>query len=754
MAGIILCLFYIAGLLSTIAPETAYGLPLLGIVAAVAMPKLWRSGPRSPLWIVAGIIGFCAAVYFQMRFPQPAANDISNVIIQQQVQPVKVRGTVANTPLLNRSNKVRFELEAEKVWVGLETQEVTGKLYATVPLLQGTGLHPGLEIEVMGYFYIPQSPKDPEAFNFKEYLARQGIFAGVAGDRINWDAVEENDRWGLWKLRKRIIQAQMRGLGSPEGQVVSAMVMGRRSVDLPYEIRDRVTRVGLAHALAASGFHVALILGFVLAFFRGFSEKVQFIAGTIVLVGYTSLVGFQPSILRAALMGFGGLIALASDRQVRPISGLVLVATILLLWNPLWIQDIGFQLSFLATFGLIAMAKPLADKLDFLPETIAVLFAVPIAAIIWTLPVQMYHFKVVATYSIIVNVLVVPFLSAITIVGFVSAVVSLIYAPAGSAIAWLLEYPVRGLLAIVSYFYNLPGSRFSVGTILAWQLVAIYVMMFSAWGYVVWQNNRKEEEKSWRRLPFMTYILIAIASLAIVIVPIWDSKANLFRVTVLETHDRPVLVIEDGTDVILVNSGDEATIRYSVIPFLQREAINTIDAAIATRLPEDKGESWLLLFSETTVQKFYGSETAIASDDLNVWLENIGEYESISVGESVTIGEVTIALVSLDPNVWRLDIGDRDWLLLENIGARSQNLLAEMAADVLLWSGRSLSEEVLQAVDPEIAIVYGDRLDEETKTQLENRNVQVFWPQEDGPIVWTQERGVNAIDELEGGELF
>jgi len=753
MTGIILCLFYIAGLLSTALPETAYGLPLLGIVAAVAMPKLWRSGPRSPFWIVAGIVGFCAAVYFQMRVPQPATNDISQ-IVQQQVQPAKVRGTVASTPLLNRSNKVRFELEAEKVWVGLETREVTGTLYATVPLLQGTGLHPGLEIEMMGYFYIPQSPKDPEAFDFKDYLARQGIFAGVAGDRVNWDAVEENNDWGLWKLRKRIIQAQMRGLGSPEGQVVSAMVMGRRSVDLPYEIRDRVTRVGLAHAFAASGFHVSLILGLVLTLSRRFSEKIQFIAGTIVLVGYVLLVGFQPSILRAAIMGFGGLIGLATSRGVKPVSGLVLAATILLLVNPLWIWDVGFQLSFLATFGLMTMVGALTKRLDFLPETIAVLFAVPIAAIIWTLPVQMYHFKVVATYSIIVNVLVVPFLSAITIVGFVSAVVSLIYAPAGSAIAWLLEYPVRGLLAIANYFNNLPGSRFAVGTIAAWQLVIIYTIMFSTWGYVVWQNNRKEEEKSWRRLPFVTYILIAIASLAIVIVPIWHSKENLFRVTVLETSDSPVLVIEDGTEVMLVNSGDEATIRYSVVPFLQREAINTIDAAIATRLPEDKGESWLLLSSETTVQKFYGSETAIASDDLNVLLENIGEYESISVGESVTIGEVTIAPVSLDPNAWRLDIGDRHWLLVENIEARSQNLLAAMAADVLLWSGRSLSKEVLEAVEPEIAIAYGDRLDEETKTQLENRNVQVFWPQEDSPIVWTQERGINAIGELEGGELF
>ena len=751
MQGVILCLFYIAGLLSTAKPETAYGLPLLGIVAVFVMPKIWRSGPRSPFWILTGTIGFMAAIYFQLRVPQPSENDISHIVVQMeengQENEIAVRGEAIDIPQLNRNNKVRFTLAAKEVINGQEIEEVAGKVYATVPLLQGTGLHPGLEMTITGQLYLPPRPKNPKTFSFKEYLSRQGVFAGISGFKIDWDTVESKKTWGLWKFRKQIVQAQLRSLGSPEGQIVSAMVMGRKAVDLPYDIRDRFIRVGLAHALAASGFHVSLILGLVLVITKRYSEKVQFITGTLTLISYVSLVGLQPSILRAAIMGFGGLIALATERKVKPVSGLILAGTILLLWNPLWIWNVGFQLSFSATFGLLTTAGALSKRLDFLPEAIATVFAVPIAATIWTLPIQMFHFNVVATYSIVVNVITVPFLSLITIAGFVSAVASLIYSPAGSAIAWLLEYPMRGLMAVVDRFYTLPGSRFSVGSIAVWQLFVIYGMMLSVWSYVVWQNKRKEEDKSWQRLPFVSYIGIAIASVTIVLLPLWQAKADLFHVTVLETGDRPILVIENGMEVVLINSGDEGTVRYTVVPFLQQEAINQIGVAVATGVPKDKGTGWLSLLSEMTIKKFYRIETAIASDDLDEFLDEVEELEAISVGKSVTIGKVTIAIVSLEPNIWRFKIGDRDWLLLEDTDIQQQNLSILEPADVLLWSGRQLRGDLLETVNPEVAIAYSSRIDEDLETQLVNRKTQFLWTQRDGNIIWTQDRGFETTAE-------
>ncbi|MCZ0902100.1 ComEC/Rec2 family competence protein, partial [Microcoleus sp. HI-ES] len=97
----------------------------------------------------------------------------------------------------------------------------------------------------------------------------------------------------------------------------------------------------------------------------------------------------------AALMGFGTLFALVLNRQVKPLGLLLIAATILLLVNPLWIWDLGFQLSFLATLGLIVTTPPLMAKLDWMPPAIASIVVVPIAASVWVLPLLLYVFSVV-----------------------------------------------------------------------------------------------------------------------------------------------------------------------------------------------------------------------------------------------------------------------------------------------------------------------------------------------------------------------
>jgi competence protein ComEC len=129
----------------------------------------------------------------------------------------------------------------------------------------------------------------------------------------------------------------------------------------------------------------------------------------------------QPAVLRAAIMGWAALVSLMVRRKTKPLGLLLLAASILLIINPLWIRDLGFQLSFLATCGLVVTVNPLVKKLDWLPQAIASLIAVPIAATIWTLPLQLHFFGIVPPYSILANIVTTPLISVITIVGVLSA---------------------------------------------------------------------------------------------------------------------------------------------------------------------------------------------------------------------------------------------------------------------------------------------------------------------------------------------
>ena len=233
VTGVIFCIAYILGLISTAVAWGGFGILALGIAADLALPKLLRKFTRNSVkvakkrrsrqkenpasdssdsseelslyqmlprtkwvWFLAGLTGFLASVYFHIRSPQPAINDISKLIPaggNTEEVAVTVRGRVVSTPRLTRSGRSQFWLETNLVSQinggdgRVEVNRpVSGKLYVTVPLLQATGLYPDNTIAVTGALYKPQPPSNPGAFDFQAYLAREAAFAGLAGRRIDW----------------------------------------------------------------------------------------------------------------------------------------------------------------------------------------------------------------------------------------------------------------------------------------------------------------------------------------------------------------------------------------------------------------------------------------------------------------------------------------------------------------------------------------------------------------------------------------
>ncbi len=476
--AIIICFGYIAGLLSTGIDvgqsqlATSYALLGLCLGCSFWVPQQWRLGPTRYQWLLTGTIVVVGAVYCLWRLPQPASNDVSRYAPGQY----SVYGEITSLPQLNRSGKGKFWLKTHGIQnrakdaAFISRQPAKGKLYVTAPLELTEHLHPGQMLKVTGRLYEPSAAGD---FDFKAYLAKQGSFAGLAANYVDELPNTDYPRQGLWQVRQRIVNAQSRWLGA-KGKLVSAMVLGRRAVDLPYDVRDAFIEAGLAHTLAASGFHVALVLGLVLTLLNWQPARTQAIGGCVALLVYVGLTGLQASVMRAAVMGFGAMAGLALERKVKPLSCLGLAAFLLLVWNPRWIWDIGFQLSVMATLGLMVMATALAKKLDWLPGAIATLLSVPIAAYLWTLPLQLYHFGIVPSYSIVLNMIATPLVTVISLGGFISAMVSLIWPLAGSAIAWLLAVPVQLLMILVNLFNQLPGNQISVGNIPAWLVVAAY----------------------------------------------------------------------------------------------------------------------------------------------------------------------------------------------------------------------------------------------------------------------------------------
>ena len=761
-SGVIICLGYIFGLLFTAVPWGGMWILVLGIVGAIlfrrrtssrqfaqksenagsknkVVPNTWQTTPHPRIWLAAGLVGLLATLYFQWRVPQPGAKDISQFVPpgnnSNQEQLVIVRGEVASNPRLTRSQRGQFWLEAtqldevknEKGSAGVP-KGVTGKLYVTVPILQATGLYPSQQIAVTGILYKPKAASNPGGFDFQKFLKQEGTFAGLIGRQIN--VLDQERKWGWWQIRERIVRSQVRWLGIPEGPLVSAMVLGSKAVDLPYDIRDLFVQAGLAHALAASGFQTSLILSVILQLTRRAKKATQFTLGFLALIIFLSLTGFQPAVLRAVIMGFAALVGLLLKRKVKQLGSLLLAATLLLVFNPLWIWDLGFQLSFLATLGLVVTVPALVNRLAWLPPAIAALIAVPLAATLWTLPVQLFVFGVVPSYSLLLNVVSTPLISIISIGGIISALVALIWTEAGSFLAGVLHYPTDWLIKLVEFFSKLPGNSVAVGSISTWQLLAIYVLIILVWLVPWWQ----------RRWWFASVIAIAL-----VFIPLWHSTNTLFRITVLESGTEPIVVVQDRGTVTVINSGDEGTGRFTILPFLQQQGVNQINWAIATDFQGNESNAWLELLQRLPIKNFYEyspkPENSLATQAIQQELQKYqGGYQPMAVGQAVETGSIVAQLINEQLPILRLQILDQNWLLVGNIKSKEIQKLVKNGSlphPQVLWCAPQSLKDLVIALKPEVAIASSGNFDIKALSELNQTQTKLFFTGRDGAIQWT-----------------
>ncbi|WP_019506075.1 ComEC/Rec2 family competence protein [Pleurocapsa sp. PCC 7319] len=732
---IILCLAYIVGLLSTNLfafsssgfSKThfliiALGLIGLAFVQAIALHKLLRISYQ--VWASAAIIAIMAVVYFQLRIPRPSNNDISYQVIASESELVTVTGRVLTEPRLNNNQRLKFWLEATEI----DNQEqVSGKLYVTVPLLQGTGIYPGENLKLKGILYLPQAASNPGGFDFQAYLARQGIFAGLQGLEVIFERHTEPP-WGWWKLRRRIVRSHIQGLGSPLGQLVSSMVLGRKAVDLPSDIRDRFIEAGLAHVLAASGFHVSLLLGIILKLTNRFTIKPRLVIGIGTLLIYLGLTGIQASVFRACLMGVAVLLALAMNTKVKPLGSLLLAATIILLFNPLLIGDLGFQLSFLATFGLIVTLPGLQTKLDWLPPTIATLVAVPLAASVWVLPLLGYAFNSVATYSILVNICCTPLIIIISLGGMISAIAALIFPLIGSAIAWLLLYPTKLLITIIHFFTNLPGSTWAVGQISLGALLIIYGLFLLVWLHDRWRNQ---------------WLLVFLCILTLIVVPRGYQHFNLTQVTILAAQPEPIIVIQDRGKVILINSGNSKTVKYSLLPFLTQQGINRLDYAIDLNQKSHSESDWLPISDRLTIKHF------ILNPNL--------EHQFTPISKKTVIQDLNQAIatkscqISFDSelSLLKLETATETWLILSQMKRDTKQIEQYIEQSLLnqkpvVLVSSKFATAWLQS-QPQIIISSAPP----KKVTSQNIGKTKFYDlKKDGAITWTPKHGFETNQEL------
>jgi len=375
-----------------------------------------------------------------------------------------------------------------------QQHNLTGKILLNVPnssiFSYGTWLNIKCKL---------QSPGIIQDFDYGKYLAVKNIYSVCYyADQVNILSIKQFNPWQKFRQlllnikykTKKIIDQSM---SQPQNEILSAMILGLRK-GIPQTILVDLRKTGLAHIIAISGLHISIVLGLLLGFFIfiGFKRKHAFYLATLSLILFLMLIGFRASSLRAGFMGFVALWALNSGRLNKSFNALLLVASIILLINPqLLLADIGFQLSFLAVMGIIFLGDHINNFLTYIkiPESFAVKTSLmmTLSAQILVLPLIIYYFGNLSLIAPLANVLVLPILPLIMILGFLQSLLGFIFLPLAKLIGYLTQELISWIILISHKLANLPFANFELINFDLFWLIIIYILL--GWG--IWLIKNK-----------------------------------------------------------------------------------------------------------------------------------------------------------------------------------------------------------------------------------------------------------------------
>ena len=266
-------------------------------------------------------------------------------------------------------------------------------------------------------------------------------------------------------------------LPSPHAELLSGIILGQNK-DLPGELKLALRDTSTLHIVVASGQNLNMVAGFFLLLSGLIKRKLAIFLSFLAIIFYTLLTGAEVPILRAAAMVSLGFLAQVFGRERESIFIVIGVGALMLLINPNWITSLSFQLSFMATLGVVSVAPIILRRLESLPRFIGSDLAVSLGAQMMVLPIIASNFHQLSLVSIPANLMVLWTIPFIMIGGVIFLVVSWI-----PALGWFLAQVLNALLTyfiyIVQFFASLPFAWEYVGQFhwIVW--VGYYLIVYS-----------------------------------------------------------------------------------------------------------------------------------------------------------------------------------------------------------------------------------------------------------------------------------
>lgn len=574
---------------------------IITILLIIVLFKKYVSYKYILLWMFVFYFGFFNS-YFRIK--------TTDVLFEKAPLDGILSGQIVTIPTGNSPEKVKFFFNV----TDFNGEKIAGKTLVTVFDEDGgfDNFNIGDTFQINGKLRRPFKAGNPSQFDYGKYLRNFNtytVFYADKSDCVQLDA-KLSPKWKflqeLNNVRNRIIKTHARYLKSPNLEILGGIVFGDDAVAPPDYIKASFVNSGLLHILAASGMNVAFIYGFWYFILRRLRVpfKITVVSGMLVIILYTLMTGLGPSVIRAALMLLFILAGKLIDRDAHSVALLALVATLMLIYNPAYINDVGFQLSFLVTFGLLTTANAVLAKLQNskIPAWLSSAVLIPVVAQIWVAPIQMFYFNTFSTYSVFANVAIMPFLSVISFGGFVSSVLA-VFSPIAKYVCFLSDFVLKYLLDVLvwisNFFSSLPYSLISTTHPNIIQIVIYYLIIL-----IITYSFKSGFIK---RLTLSAVILGVILLISTINIPSKDLEIITFDVQnadafLIKSPKNKYFIIDTGKSAY---KGGSSQAKVIILKYLKDRGIKNIEGLIITHFDNDHSGGAVDLMQNLKVKNVY-----------------------------------------------------------------------------------------------------------------------------------------------------
>lgn len=713
-----------------------YAWAALGLAGFAAAGVIRRRPRRALALICAGLACLGAARYGWAE--KPLGPD--DVGYYADSGYVTLTGIVSRDPDV-RSQHVNLRVQAETLTQDGTAMAVHGAVLVQAPRYGDYAY--GDRVRVTGSLL---TPPEFDTFSYRDYLARQNIHAMIPNAAVTVRDRHQGKPWYdvIYGIKAKAQQTIDRLLPSPQAPLLSGILLGVETA-IPDPVREAFNRTGTTHIIAISGANIVIILRVLMGLWTPVAGRNRAVWIALCCVGgYAVMVGGNPAVVRAAIMGSLAVIAGRLGRRAYGLTTLAFSAWVMTLWNPMVLWDVGFQLSVAATIGLVLFsqdfenllesglerlfARPTARQItDWLSEPLAV----SLAAQITTTPLILLYFGRFSIVGLVANLAIVPVQAYVMTLGWLAVLAGLLWMPLGQIVAWVVWLPLTYTLEVVR----------SLGS-LSWAAVEVDFAGSTAWivylallGVMLLKIQHPDDRAHlMHRVRQQVTPLLAISVGGIIAVLVWtvaltqpDGKLHVWFLDV--GHSYAVLIRTPNGAHLLVDGGTNPTrLRQAVgdeMPFWNR-TLDLLFLSQPTRtaigaLPE------LLRHYDVRLALANGQPGEDAEFDtlLARLAERSSDIISVAAGHRIVTNDgVTIEVLhpqslpsaEADPDavsmVIRLGYGDASFLLVPDLSVEGEHQLLEsgwyIGSTVIMLpahgSEKENSLEFLQTVRPQAAV--------------------------------------------------